>query len=81
MQKTSTDTERHLAHHHNGDTESLARLLTDVLTRVREDSSFRPPPLGPKALAAIAAYEVMSAALNPLPATVFTDSNPARRAK
>lgn len=60
-------------HHHNGDSENVARLLADILSRLRSDPAFRPPPLGPKALLAIAQYQVASAALNPGPAPVIVD--------
>lgn len=69
---TESERNRNHHHHHENESESLARLLTDVLTRVRDESGFRSPPLHPKAVEAIATYEVMSAALNPSPAPAIT---------
>lgn len=59
--------------HHNGDNESIARLLADLLSRMRDDPALRPPPLGPKALLAIAQYQITSAAVNPSASPIFTD--------
>ena len=82
MTKMPTDSERdRMHHHHDNNGDSLARLLTDVLTRVRDESAFRAPPLHPKAVDAITAYEIMSAALNPSPAPALTDHGPTARAK
>jgi hypothetical protein len=46
---------------------ALARLLTEVLTRVQREGGFSPPPLSEKATEAIVRYQITSAALNPVP--------------
>ncbi len=49
------------------ESKALARLLTEVLTRVQRDGGFSPPPLSEKATEAIVRYQINSAALNPVP--------------
>lgn len=48
---------------------ALARLLTEVLTRVQRDGGFSPPALSEKATEAIVRYQITSRALNPVPRT------------
>jgi hypothetical protein len=50
----------------SGDTTAIARLLTDVLTRIQRDTVFT-NALSDKAQDAIDLYEITSVALNPQP--------------
>jgi hypothetical protein len=47
--------------------DALARLLTQVLTRVQRDGAFPTVQLGDKAEEAVIRYQIASAALNPQP--------------
>ena len=48
---------------------ALARLLTEVLTRVHRDGGFSSPALSEKATEAIVRYQITSRALNPVSRT------------
>jgi hypothetical protein len=54
------------------ESKALARLLTEVLTRVQRDGAFSSPPLSEKAAEAIVRYQITSAALNPVPRATTT---------
>ncbi|MEO8450180.1 MAG: hypothetical protein ABI647_10345 [Gemmatimonadota bacterium] len=62
-QPSAFEERRH--HDHHGSTEDVVRLLTAILTQVKNEPFLRPPPLSPAAEDAIELYEITSAALNP----------------
>ena len=79
MEKSPTDAERSAgAGGSRQETSELARLLTAVLTQVRNDPFLRPPPLPQAALDAIIAYEINSGALNPSRNPAFNKSTTLR---